>query len=347
VKLLRRLVVLTNGIFIIFLILGYLRQFIDPGNAAFLTIFSLLYPYIVIALLISMILLVLVRSRFAWISLLALVLTSGNTIRQIGFHVQPQVPDDSTIYTITTLNIKNNFRHNQQDQSSVFIKKFKEKSPTFLALQEVSGDRIFGIARQLGYPYHSHLKKPEQEGFLAIFSKFPMFDVQTIRNSEGRVIALFADIKIPQGMFRLVNIHLHTNAVTVRAGKFSPESFSRKEGLKAFNDMLKSYGDNASLRLEEIELIQSNIENSPFPVILAGDANDTPYSPVYLKLADSMQNAFVKGGLGFAQTYNGLLIPLKIDHIFLDQPFTIFNTLIEKIEFSDHNPITTSFTLQN
>jgi len=293
VKLLRRTLIFINGILILSLLFGYLRQFTDPGQGSFLTIFSLLYPYIVILLCICLVLLLLIRSRWLWASLLALVLTSGNTIRQIGFHIQPDIPVDSTVYTLSTLNIKNNFRHKKMDQSTAFIEDFKKKNSTFLVLQEISGDQIRNIANAL----------------------------------------------------KLFNIHLHTNAVTVRAEKFTPESFSKKEGLRAFNDMLRAYSENASLRLDEIRLINSEVNHSPYPVILAGDANDTPYSPVYRSLRGNRQNAFVKGGLGFAQTYNGLIVPLKIDHIFLDKTFFVYNTTIEKIDYSDHNPITTSFSL--
>lgn len=346
-KILRLALFTVNGMLITSLILGYLRQYFDPGFASFLTIFSLLYPYLVISLVIAMLLLVLVRSRMAWVSLLTLVLTSGNTIRQIGFHVQPKVPEDSTIYSLTTLNIKNNFRHKEQDQSTTFIEKFKKDRSTFLFLQEISGDLIDKVAVELDYPYHSHIQDTAPGGYLAIFSRYPLKGIHSVQNSERRTVALYADVDSPLGIFRLVNIHLHTNAVTLRAGKFSPESFSKREGLRAFGDMLQSYSDNAKLRLQEIDRINEAIGQSPYPVIIAGDANDTPYSPVYLKLQKSRQNAFVKGGSGFAQTYNGLLIPLKIDHIFMDNSFNIFNTLIEKIDFSDHNPITTTFSIQN
>ena len=346
-KILRLALVTVNGVLITSLILGYIRQYFDPGFASFLTIFSLLYPYLVIGLVITMLLLILVRSKMAWVSLLTLVLTSGNTIRQIGFHVQPRVPVDSTIFSLTTLNVKNNFRHNEQDQSKAFIEKFKKDKSTFLFLQEISGGLIDQVAKELDYPYHSHYGNTDPGGYLAIFSRYPLNDIESVQNSERRTIALYADVDSPLGVFRLVNIHLHTNAVTVRAGKFSPESFSKKEGLQAFGDMLQSYSDNAKLRLQEIDRINDAIDQSPYPVIIAGDANDTPYSPVYLKLQESRQNAFVKGGAGFAQTYNGLLIPLKIDHIFMDNSFNIFNTMIEKIDFSDHNPITTTFSIQN
>lgn len=346
-KALRRLLVIGNAVLIFALFLGYIRQYIEPDYAGFLTIFSLLYPYIVVALFITMLLLVAMRSRTAWASLLALVLTSGNTIRQIGFHMQPELPDDSTIYTLTTLNVKNNFSHNDVDQSKTFIQKFKNNPSTFLVLQEIAGEKIHSIAQELNYPYHSHYGTANPRGYLAIFSKFPLSNIQSVHNGENRVIALLADVESPMGKIKLVNIHLHTNAVTVRAGQFSPESFSKKEGLRALHSMIQSYSQNARLRLEEIDQLHEALRKSNYPVIIAGDVNDTPYSPVYRKLQDTRQNAFVKGGLGFAQTYNGLLLPLKIDYIFMDKNFNIFHTLVDKIDFSDHNPITTSFTIQN
>lgn len=345
-KLLRRALILITGILILGLFFGYLRQYIKPEQANFLTVFSLLYPFIVIVLVICLLFLVLIRSKWAWAALLAIVLTSGNTIRQIGFHVQPDVPIDSTVYSLTTLNIKNNFQHNKIDQSNAFIKDFITKKPTFLVLQEISGNQLKNVASSLGYDHGSHHDTSVDKGYLATFSKFPLTTVKSIKNAEGRVIALISDITAPEGPLRIINVHLHTNAVTIRAENFTPESFSRKEGLKAFNEMIQSYSTSASLRMDEINQINKEVDQSPHPVIIAGDTNDTPYSPVYLALKGDAQNAFSKGGLGFAQTYNGLIVPLKIDHIFLDNALFIYNTLIDKIDYSDHNPITTSFSFQ-
>lgn len=347
VKLFRRTLIFVNGMLILSLFFGFLRQYVNPGHGSFLTIFSLFYPYIVIALVACLLILILFRSKWIWATLLALVFTSGNTIRQIGFHIQPDIPSDSVVYTLSTLNVKNNFSHNQQDQSSAFIDKFKKKNSSFIVLQEISGDQIQNVAKSLNYRYGSHQSNQLRSEYLAIFSQYPVTPIQSIQNSQGRDIALVTDITVPEGKIRIFNIHLHTNAVTVRAGKFTPESFSKREGLRAFKDMLRAYSETALLRLKEIDLINDQINKSPHPVIVAGDANDTPYSPVYIKLKGKRQNAFEKGGLGFAQTYNELIVPLKIDHIFLDKSFFIYNTQIEKIDFSDHNPVTTSFSFHN
>lgn len=346
-NLLRRTMVVINGLLIISLILGFLRQFINPGQASFLTIFSLLYPYIVIGLSLNLALLIMLRSKWLWAALLTLVVTSGSTIRQIGFHFQPDLPKDSIVYTLSTLNVKNNFWHNKQDQSSNFVLNFSDKNATFLVLQEISDVQIKKVANLLDYDHGSQEFPQLKNSTLGIFSKYPITNLQSIKNHEDRTIALFADIQLPKGKIRLFNIHLHTNAVTVRAGRFSPESFSKKEGLRAFNDMLRAYNENASIRLDELKQIDKKLKESPYPVIIAGDANDTPYSPVYRKLKGNLQNGFEKGGFGFAQTYNGLILPLKIDHIFMDKSFFIYHTLIEKIEYSDHNPVTTSFSFHN
>lgn len=344
-KLIKGSLIILNIMLFTGLFLGFLHQFFDPGHGAILTTSSLLYPYFVVAVFIVFILLVVLRSPWAWVSLIALVFTSGNTLRQIGFHFQRGLPTDSLIYSITTLNTKDDFTHNETDQKQAFLTDFADKKPTIMAMQEVSEGSIDGLRRKMNYAHSSFQKGLFPATGLAIFSDFPIKKVETLNSSNGHLIALICDITLPVNTIRIANIHLHTNAVTIRAGQFSPESISRQDGLRALRDMIRSYGETARLRMDELHMVRSAIDSSPHPVMIAGDANDTPFSPVYRKLKGELQDTFVKGGLGFAQTYNGLFLPLKIDHIFADSNFHIFKTKIKKIDYSDHNPITTTFSL--
>lgn len=346
-KLLRLFFITTNILLILGLLLGFIRQFVAPDQGSLLTLFSLLYPYLIIALSIMLFVLVSLRSKWFWASLITLVLTSGSTVRQIGFHFQPPTPSDTMVYTITTLNVKDNFSYNGLDQIPAFLNDFKNHKPSFLLLQEITENTARKVSQSLNYPHSSTKHKKITKGQLAIFSDYPMKVIKSVRNVEDRIIGLVAEIDLPESTIRVINLHLHTNAVTIRAGNFTAESISRKEGFNAFKDMIRTYGISASLRMDEIDLIQKEIAASKHPVIVAGDINDTPFSPVYLKLKQNLQDSFTKGGLGFAQTYNGLALPLKIDHIFVDSNFYIFNTKINKITYSDHNPMRTSFSLKN
>jgi endonuclease/exonuclease/phosphatase family metal-dependent hydrolase len=88
------------------------------------------------------------------------------------------------------------------------------------------------------------------------------------------------------------------------------------------------------------------IEQSPYPVIICGDFNDTPSSYTYHQLSEGLIDAFKESGNGIGHTYGGALPSFRIDYILHDERFksTRFNTIRSK--FSDHYPITTSLKLQ-
>jgi endonuclease/exonuclease/phosphatase family metal-dependent hydrolase len=78
---------------------------------------------------------------------------------------------------------------------------------------------------------------------------------------------------------------------------------------------------------------------SPYPVIVCGDFNDTPNSYVYHKLADGMTDAFMESGAGFGNTYLGKVPSFRIDYIFHDATFHSRNFRRESVRFSDHFPV--------
>ena len=90
--------------------------------------------------------------------------------------------------------------------------------------------------------------------------------------------------------------------------------------------------------------IMDKIEESPHPIILAGDFNDTPSSFVYNKISSFLEDTFVEKGNGFGRTYAGELPLLRIDFILKSQEFKTLNYQRHKVFFSDHFPV--SATLQ-
>ena len=98
------------------------------------------------------------------------------------------------------------------------------------------------------------------------------------------------------------------------------------------------------MRTIQISILKKHMANSPFPVILAGDFNDLPYSYTYFSLKEDLENAFEKKGRGFGFTYNKVLFFLRIDNIFYENPMEVlqFKTLRE-VDYSDHYPISAVF----
>lgn len=343
----KKILVFINFILIAGLLLGHLYQFSWTGDGYILIICALLYPYLAIGVFICFIFLLLFRSPWMILSLVILFLHSGTIQRQIGlkFNQQSISPADSGYYSIMTFNTKDDFRFKDIDQKEAFVADHAETPPQILAMQEVSRSTVDNLKERMNY-HHTHYQGTSNPANgLAVFSKFPLKNEVSIKNDEGHLIASSCDITLPGGTIRLINLHLHTNAVTLRVNRFSPESISQKEGLRSLLKMIRSYRETAKKRMKELEYIRAEIADSPYPVMLAGDVNDVPVSPVYRNLKTGMTDVFTKAGLGFAQTYNESFLALKIDHIFVDSKFQVIKSNIDRINYSDHNPVSTVFTL--
>jgi endonuclease/exonuclease/phosphatase (EEP) superfamily protein YafD len=91
---------------------------------------------------------------------------------------------------------------------------------------------------------------------------------------------------------------------------------------------------------EQVETILAHINTSKYPVILAGDFNNTAFSYIYRKLQEGMKDAFVEKGNGLGTTFRFDSYPVRIDYILTSETLKVldFETLDET--FSDHFPIT-------
>ena len=74
---------------------------------------------------------------------------------------------------------------------------------------------------------------------------------------------------------------------------------SQKDGLINISDKLNRA---FSLRSKQAEAIAQHIENSPYPVIVCGDFNDTPVSYTYRMMKTGLKDAFRQSGFGFGGT---------------------------------------------
>src|SRR5699024_11996581 len=86
---------------------------------------------------------------------------------------------------------------------------------------------------RMNYKHSQYQGTSNPANGLAVFSKFPLKNGRSIKNDDGQLIASSCDIVLPNGTIRLINLHLHTNAVTLRVNRFSPESISQKEGRRS------------------------------------------------------------------------------------------------------------------
>ena len=82
-----------------------------------------------------------------------------------------------------------------------------------------------------------------------------------------------------------------------------------------------------------------NEKESPYPVVVAGDFNNSSTSYMYRRIKGKKQDAFEKVGSGTGRSFTFDFIPLRIDFILTDPKFEILQFENYNIKLSDHYPI--------
>ena len=179
---------------------------------------------------------------------------------------------------------------------------------------------------------------------MALFSKYPII------GSKQKSFAylngmLQADIKINGDTVRVISVHLYS--MTLQLSKLVGQRKAngvKKEGRIVFSRIKNGFVGHAM----EFEELEAWIKSSPYPVIVCGDFNETPYGYVYGKTRDMLTNAFEEKGRGFGFTYNHLPYFIRIDHQFYDSKkldLLHFET-IDSVKYSDHYPLIGTYQIK-
>jgi endonuclease/exonuclease/phosphatase family metal-dependent hydrolase len=172
---------------------------------------------------------------------------------------------------------------------------------------------------------------------LATFGKFPMETVAI--HFEGYNGFTVTDHRTSLGKIRVINVHLQSNRITQMAGELRQDT-TIEAGASRLRAMFRSYGNAARTRAQQAAEILRYIEESPHPVIVAGDFNDVPSSYSYQRIrSPRLQDAWVKAGFGLGTTFTGPLPGLRIDFVLADTSFSVLS--VERLDegYSDHRPL--------
>ncbi len=175
---------------------------------------------------------------------------------------------------------------------------------------------------------------------LAIFSRFPIVRRGTI--TFGKLTqnhAMWADLVLPRrDTVRVFNLHLQSMSL---AEDDIVAAASTETGLRQqAPGLLRRFRNGAVARARQTDTLVARLARSPYPVLLAGDLNDLPYSYAYDQLADHLQNTWASTGTGLGATYHGKLPGLRIDQQFASSKWEILGCRVHReIPWSDHFPV--------
>ena len=180
---------------------------------------------------------------------------------------------------------------------------------------------------------------------MAIFSRFPIVRRGVI--PFGKLTqnhAMWADLVRPAtpghrgDTVRVFNVHFQS--MSMAEGDILTATESRAGLRQKAPNLLRRFRNGAVARGTQADTVLARVLRSPYPVLLAGDFNDLPYSYTYDQLADHLQNAWASAGLGIGATYHGQLPCLRIDQQFASAQWQVLGCRVhQEIKWSDHYPL--------
>ncbi|MGA0559648.1 endonuclease/exonuclease/phosphatase family protein [Larkinella sp. VNQ87] len=215
---------------------------------------------------------------------------------------------------------------------------------------------VFKTIRRLeraGYPYYAILHPPDRDYLkekdgkfigVALFSRYPIVKrgEEVFDHFNGLV---WADVKIDRDTIRVISVHLQSMGIRVGGMLNQRETEQVKENTQG---LLRQLRQGFTMRRNQIARIEEYYRNSPYPVIISGDFNDTPYSYAYGKLRRLLRNAFEDAGRGFGFSYNKAPGFLRIDNQFYNARFLepLNFVTYKDVKFSDHYPIMAQYAIK-
>ncbi|NND87963.1 MAG: endonuclease/exonuclease/phosphatase family protein [Flavobacteriaceae bacterium] len=322
----------VNVIVALLLVISFVLPYLSPSRFPILSLLSLtVSPLILLNILFAVYWLIRLKRRFL-LSTIILVIAYFHFNPFLEFSSEGVEGEYDHSLKVLSYNVRL-FNAYEKDPSEEFLILFSDiiekHDPDVICIQEFFKKRTISFAN---YPYrYVHYKGENNKLGHAIFSKYPIvkkgaFDFENSFNNT-----LYADIVKGKDTVRVYNLHLQSLGVL-------PSVDYLQEGNK--ERMLKRLSRGFKRQEEQTLTILNHKASSPYPVIMTGDFNNTPFSYIYRKFEEEMQDGFLQRGSGLGTTFRFDSYPMRIDYIFADPKFEFvkFNTISET--FSDHYPVT-------
>jgi endonuclease/exonuclease/phosphatase family metal-dependent hydrolase len=341
------------------LLLSYLAVIINPMDFALPAFFGLAYPYLLLVNIILVIMWAMLLRFEAFISIVVIAIGFNHFSNYIKL-TRPAGNKTNTIkvlsYNVRLFNYFENTRGVTSDKK--IIQFLKNQKPDIICLQEYfllgnpKVEEAF-LETALGGEYFSHLKiigsgKNKSYGIVT-FSKYPIIRKGEIIHPGSSSLSIYTDVLIQKDTFRIYNNHLQSFRLMRMERSFINEltASDDKETITEVKSLSVSLKKGFVKRANQAKVVKDHISRSPYPVIVAGDFNDTPVSYAYTKIRKGLNDSFVNSGYGAGFTYKGNYPANRIDYILYDN--ALINSYFEiiKVKYSDHYPIISYFRKKN
>ena len=350
----RSLFASLNFVVALALLFSLVANLVPPSVTTFFAAFGLLYPILLIANMLFVVFWIFLKKKMFLVSLLIILLGLSNLSQNIQISFPKASLNHKDAIHLITYNVERfglyvseeKFRKTRKD----VLQYLKNEDPEIVCLQEYhgKGKTLYEPLQEMktglkaaSYYYESYFNpRYQQLTGLVTFSKYEAVNKGKLKFEGSRTFAIFTDLLIHGDTVRVYNIHLASIQLmpadidfVVNPGQDKEEI--RLHAMKIYSKLSEAF----QLRELQMAFLKDEIKICPYPIILAGDFNDTPSSFVYHELTSLLEDTFIEKGNGIGRTYAGELPLLRIDFILKSRTFKTLGYRRYNIRFSDHFPV--------
>lgn len=351
-KTLLGILLLLNGLLIFATALCYLSVYIPPDKFWPPAFFGMAFPGLVLANLLFIILWIFVKPKNLFISLLAVLLGSGFIMRYFQLKGDNRDSDGIRVVSYNVRLFQGYDNKDLKENARNIVAFLNDLQPDIICLQDArlrvrSVFDLRNTVKDLSSVEHYQYASSASTLGLITMTRFRIIMMKEVRFENTGNMAIYTDVVNGSDTIRIFNIHLQSY-------KIDPEKYSvigspgidSEKDLKEIREMGGKLKRAFQKRAVQVREIRRLIDESPYPVIVCGDFNDTPVSYSYQKIRGDLKDAFVCSGSGFGGTYIGKLPSFRIDNIFHSDDFESFNFRTNNFKMSDHLPVSCTLVLK-
>ena len=332
---------------LVLVIVGEVAARVSPAWVPWLApagyVYALAYPLLAVGTVWRL-------TSFRWLKslgpLAVLLLTwpSFSHVFSVGLS-KPDVAVSENSFEVTTFNVRrlDEFEWLDGDQTREDIATWLAEQPDGIWCFQEFPKRGKATLRSAGFSWLKPRRRlftwPREAG-PALASSYPVKDWTTYMfededAGQGRVLQ--ADVETPAGLVRVFNVHLQSLHFDHADYDAVEEGPSREQGARLWGLIT----DASKARALQAQELVRRMEESPYPVIVAGDFNDTPMSYAMRQLRKGrVRDAFEAASIGWGGTHIGTIPGLRIDGVLVDSTFSIHAHHTHDVVLSDHRPVT-------
>ncbi|WP_068941345.1 MULTISPECIES: endonuclease/exonuclease/phosphatase family protein [Chryseobacterium] len=328
-----RLILLILHAGVLFLLLGsLLNAYVPPKIFPWFNLLSLGFPILITLYIILTVFWVFSWKKRAFVFMFIGLAFINPVKRWINFSSENK--ESSNPIKIVSFNIRAGTMGKEE-----VLNYLKAQDADVILLQEDGG---------MAYPTLKDYNRTTSNGFLTILTKHNLSNEKLIFSENEDVSlpsGLQADIEIKGRMYRFVDIYLYPFQFEKKMVKLDGDAEANEQKVKG---VVRKLIPTFKIHQDQVKKIRQGVENSPYPVIIAGDFNSVPNSYEYYHLSEGLEDAFMTAGKGSATSFHDYKFPIRIDYVFYAKSLKATSYVVDRsVSISDHYPVVSVLSLND